>query len=201
MKYDLLTRWLHAGIALGACIQLLSSLFMDVPAPLKPGTEPGLDIFRVHRWSGICVVSLVILHWLWAAGGHVSGGWGHLFPWFSKIRFNALVSDIKSLPAWLKSGVPAQEESTVPLAGAVHGLGLLTISAMAVSGTTIFFGMASNGAMGPYVSFVREGHSFMGNILWTYFIGHAGISIWHQLNGHRLITQMFNLAATGPDIR
>jgi hypothetical protein len=33
----------------------------------------------------------------------------------------------------------------------------------------------------------------MGGILWVYFVGHAGISVLHQLRGDRLITDMFNL--------
>ena len=82
---------------------------------------------------------------------------------------------------------------TIPLAGAIHGLGLLTVSAMALSGVTIFFGMGPHGAMGPFVATLRKGHMLMGNILWVYFFGHAGISLLHQLRGDRLITNMFNL--------
>lgn len=201
MKYDLTTRWLHAGIALGVCIQLAASIFMHVPSPGKPLVEPGYHIFLIHRWSGICVVGLVILHWLWNLSGHVMGGWGHLFPWFSRTRFLALLSDIKGVPKWFLGKLPPQQEKTIPLAGAVHGLGLLTVSAMAVSGSTIFFAMGPHGAMSPFVAGVREGHMWMGNILWLYFFGHVGISVLHQLRGDRLITNMFNLARPLPGPR
>jgi cytochrome b561 len=193
MKYDRTTRWLHAGIGLGVSVQLCTSFFMDVPSPGQPFVEPGYHFFLVHRWSGICVVTVVILHWLWELGGHVMGGWGHLFPWFSGSRLRGLISDVKYVPKWLHGDLPAQKEETIPLAGAIHGLGLLAVSAMAVSGTTIFFGMGPQGSMSPLVALVREGHMAMGNILWVYFFGHVGISLLHQLRGDRLITNMFNL--------
>jgi len=202
MKYDLTTRWLHAGIALGASVQLCTSLFMDVPVPGQPFVEPGYHIFLIHRWSGICLVTLVVLHWLWGLSGHVKAGWGHLFPWFSRSRLRGLLSDIQDMPKWFQGNLPAQQEETIPLAGAIHGLGLLAVSVMAASGSTIFFGMGPHGSMGHLVSWVREGHMLMGNILWLYFFGHAGISVLHQLRGDRLITNMFNLmkkqSAPGP---
>jgi cytochrome b561 len=195
MKYDRMTRWLHAGIALGVMVQLFSSLFMDVPAPGRPLVETGYRFFAVHRWSGITVVTLVILHWLWGLSGHVAGGWGHLFPWFSRRRLRNLLSDIKDVPKWLQGAFPDQQEETIALAGAIHGLGLLAVSAMALSGTTIFLGMRPDGSMSRLVALVREGHMYMGNVLWVYFLGHVGIAVLHQWRGDRLITNMFNLLA------
>jgi hypothetical protein len=133
MKYDRTTRWLHAGIGLGVSVQLCTSFFMDVPSPGQPFVEPGYHFFLVHRWSGICVVTVVILHWLWGLGGHVMGGWGHLFPWFSGSRLRGLISDVKDVPNWLRGDFPPQQEETIPLADAIHGLGLLAVSVMAAS--------------------------------------------------------------------
>jgi cytochrome b561 len=193
MKYDRTTRWLHAGIALGVCVQLFTSLFMHVPSPQQALVEPGYHFFLVHRWSGICVVTLVVLHWLWGLSGHVMGGWGHLFPWFSGARFRHVISDLQGVPKWLQGNLPTQQDETIPLAGAIHGLGLLAVSAMAISGSTIFFEMGPHGSMSPFVTLVRQGHIVMGNIIWVYFFGHVGISLLHQLRGDRLITNMFNL--------
>jgi cytochrome b561 len=193
MKYDRIIRWLHAGIALGVSVQLCSSLFMDVPAPARPLAGTGYQVFLVHRWSGVTIATLVILHWFWGLSGHVTGGWGHLFPWFSGPRFRHLMSDIRDVPKWLQGAFPSQQAETIPLAGAIHGLGLLAVSAMALSGTIIFFLMGPHGTVSPLVAIVRQGHSYMGRVVWVYLLGHVGIALLHQLRGDRLITNMFNL--------
>jgi cytochrome b561 len=195
MKYDRGIRWLHAGIALGVIIQLSTSLLMKVPEPGKSITEPGLSLFMVHRWSGIGIFALVTLHWLWGLGGHITGGWGHLFPWFSKARFEALIADVKAVPEWLRGRFPDQRSQTTPLVGAVHGLGLLAVSAMVVTGTTIFFGMAPDGSMPTAVKVVARAHGIIANFIWVYFVGHVAMALFHQLRGEPLITDMFNLKA------
>jgi cytochrome b561 len=103
------------------------------------------------------------------------------------------MSDIKDVPKWLAGEFPGQKEETIPLVGAIHGLGLLAVSAMAVSGTILFFGIGPDGAMSGFVTVVRAGHGYMGNLIWVYFCGHVGMAVLHQWRGDRLITNMFNL--------
>lgn len=195
MKYDRITRWLHAGIALGVVVQLFCSLFMDVPAPGRSLPQAGYRLFLIHRWSGITVVSLVILHWLWNLSGHVAGGWGHLFPWFSGTRLRRLLSALKAMPDWLRGRLSGESRETIPLAGAVHGLGLVVATGMALTGSTIFFGMAPDGSMNGFIEVVREIHGFIANFIWAYFVGHVGMAVLHQLRGESLISNMFNLIA------
>jgi len=193
VKYDRGIRWLHAGIAVGVIIQLSTSQLMTVPEPGKSISGPGLSLFMVHRWSGISIFAMVILHWLWGLGGHITGGWGHLFPWFSKARFGALISDIRALPEWVRGRFPDQRAHSAPLVGAVHGLGLLAVSAMVVTGATLFFGMAPDGSMPSAVKTVTGVHGFFANFIWVYFVGHVAMALFHQLRGEPLITDMFNL--------
>lgn len=122
------------------------------------------------------------------------GGWGHLFPWFSGSRLRELLSNLKEVPGWFRGKLPAQQEETVPLAGAVHGLGILAVSAMAASGSVIFFAMGAQGSTGSLAEGAMTTHALMGKLIWVYFCGHVGISLLHQLHGDRLITSMFNLA-------
>jgi cytochrome b561 len=195
MKYDRGTRWLHAGIALGVAVQLSTSQLMEVPEPGAGLTGAGHSLFMVHRWSGISIFAMVILHWLWGLGGHITGGWGHLFPWFSKVRFQALISDVKAVPEWLHGQFPDQRTKTIPLAGAVHGLGLEAVSGMVVTGATLFFGMAPDGSIPAAVKAVEETHQFIASFMWVYFVGHVAMALFHQVKGEPLITDMFNLKA------
>ena len=193
MKYGRTIRWLHAGLALTVLIQLFCSLFMEVTIPGRTAPEPGHTFFLIHQWSGITVSCLVVLHWLWLLADHPTNGWGHLFPWVSSTRMHLLKSDLKALPKWIRNGFPDQRTETLPLAGAVHGLGLLTVSAMALTGGTIFFAMAPDGGMSSLVMGIADVHGFFGGIMWTYVIGHAGIALYHQLHDVPLVSDMFNL--------
>jgi len=195
LKYHRVTRWLHAGIALAVVIQLGSSQLMEVPQPgrLLKGAE--CTFFALHRWSGMCVLTLLFLHWLWGLAGHVPYGWGHLYPWFSGPRLRKVLSAIKALPQWIRGQIPAGGEETVPLAGAVHGLGLLVATAMALTGSTIFFGMAADGSMSGFLEVVKGIHGFIANFIWAYFVGHVGMAMLHQWRGEPLIVRMFNLLA------
>jgi cytochrome b561 len=193
MKYDRTIRWLHAGLALTVLIQLFCSLFMEVTRPARIPTEPGHALFQIHQWSGISVAGLLLIHWLWQLAGHVTNGWGHLFPWYSRNHMRQLVSDLKTLPNWIRNGFPDQRVETLPLAGAVHGLGLLSVSAMALTGATIFFAMAPDGGLSPFVMHIADVHGFVANFVWVYVFGHAGMALYHQLSGSPLISDMFNL--------
>lgn len=201
MKYDRITRWLHVGLALTVLVQLFSSLFMQVPSAGHTGTEPGAIFFHIHRSSGIGAAGLIMLHWLWQLTGHVANGWGHLFPWFSANRMRKLKSDLLALPKWMRNGFPDQRHETLPLAGAVHGLGLLAVTGMAATGTTIFFRMGLDGGMPPAVLRIADVHAFIAGFVWIYVIGHAGMAVFHQLTGTPLISDMFNLTRKRDAVR
>lgn len=190
MKYNQTTRWLHAGIALGVSMQLIISLIMDIPKPGRPFTGLGAAAFEVHETTGMVVASLLLLHWLLLFSGHIPLGLGHLFPWFSKQRVCAVINEARR--QWTQRRLDDTQQPS-ELAGAVHGLGLLITTLMAMTGSTIYFGMAENGAMPPFVDVVKEIHEFASNLLWAYLIGHAGIAILHQRLGHRTLSDMFRL--------
>jgi cytochrome b561 len=193
--YDRIVRWLHAGIALTVVIQLTTSGIMQVPQPGRALLEPQHFFFVMHEWSGMTLVALLVLHWLWVSGGHLAGGWGHLYPWFSRSRLRALFACLKALPAWLREAHSLPPKTMDPLAGAVHGLGLLTITAMALTGAAMVLGMGSGGSMGGFLRAVRWAHVFIASLVWAYLFGHVAMAVLHQVRGERLVTKMFNLFA------
>jgi cytochrome b561 len=195
VTYDRVVRRLHAGITLAAVIQLLTSQIMQVPQPGRAPLEPQHVFFVMHECSGMTLVTLLVLHWLWVSAGHVAGGWGHLYPWFSRSRLRALLASLQALPAWLRKGRSLEPEAMDPLAGAVHGLGLLTITAMALTGAAMVLGMGPGGSMGGFLRAVRWAHGFIANLMWAYVIGHVAMAMLHQMRGERLLTKMFNLFA------
>lgn len=191
MKYNQTTRWLHAGIALGVSTQLMVSLIMDEPKPGRPFTGLGAAAFEVHETTGLIIATLLLLHWLALFSGHIPIGFGHLFPWFSKQRICTIIGEINR--QWVQRRLDDTQQTSA-LAGAVHGLGLLVTTLMALTGIAIYLGMAENGAMPPLIKGIKEVHEVTSNLLWAYLVGHAGIAVLHQWLGHHTLTDMFKLA-------
>ena len=192
MRYDRKTRWLHAGIALGVTAQLGLSLFMEAPDDKDEVLVTGLplQLFEVHENIGMALLGLLVLHWLWSLSGHVEGGIGHLFPWFSKERMGKVLADVGEA---LKFKLPDPETSNA-LAGAVHGLGLLAAIAMAASGAVIFFNLKiETGHMSKLGKTFLELHGTIAPLMWVYLIGHVAVAVIHKRMGHSNVKEMFSL--------
>lgn len=191
MRYDRVTRWLHAGIALGVTAQLGLSLLMQAPDEKDEVMATGLplELFEAHENIGMALLALIILHWLWSLSGHVQGGFGHLFPWLSKERMSKVIAEAKEA---LKLNVSDPEVNN-SLAGAVHGLGLLAATAMAASGAVIFFNLSDSGHMTELGKDFHEIHEMISPLMWAYLIGHVAVAVIHKRMGHTNVKEMFSL--------
>lgn len=187
MKYGLYTRVLHWLLAAAISLQMLLSLVMRPPHPGRVHTAFENLTYDAHRYVGVAVLAIVVLHWLLFISGNAHKGWGHFFPWFSRERRTAVFDDIKGLLR-LRIENPEQQDS---LAGGIQGLGLLVGTLLAASGLVLFLGMASDGAMSATVHAIAEFHSFWGPVMWGYLGLHVGAVAIHLLSGHRSVLNIF----------
>jgi len=72
------------------------------------------------------------------------------------------------------------------LASATHGLGLLTVFAMAATGAVIAVAGVPGGI-------VLQIHKLLANLMWAYVVAHAGIALLHQVQGRQVLQRMFGL--------
>ena len=174
-----LTRTLHLSLLIAVIHQLVGSLIMEVP---RPGQSGGL-LFDLHEWGGLTSLGLVLLFWVWTWVRRREAPLPALLPWFSSIRRALVWADFKlHVRSLAKLRLP--EEGDGALAPAVHGLGLLTVTAMAVTGTASL--------IGPGLAEQLIGvHKVIANFMWAYLIAHASIAIIHQLGGRDVMRQMF----------
>ena len=193
MRYDRLTRWLHAGIALGVTAQLGLSLIMEAPDDKDEELVTGLplQLFMAHEYIGMALLALILLHWLWSLSGHVHGGFGHLFPWFSGERMKKVIAEARDAMS-LKLPDPNVSNE---LAGAIHGLGLIVATALAVTGAVIFFNLdVSTGHISELGDELHEVHEAFGPLMWGYLIIHViGVGL-HKRMGHNLVKDISPLA-------
>ncbi|MGR3572684.1 cytochrome b/b6 domain-containing protein [Brevirhabdus sp.] len=189
-----LTRLAHMGLALAVILQLLTSLVMVAPAPDANGNW----YFEVHEYSGLTAFAFMLLFWFAVLWRNKGTTWGRLLPWFSAARLKDVWQDTKLYFKCLKRFRLPEYEPSQPLPSAVHGLGLLLITAMAVSGTTYYFVNNGNPDAGGLVGVVMFVHLTLANLVWAYLIGHSSLAVLHHFTQDMSLTEMWSLKKDVP---
>jgi len=177
------TRVLHLLLLLTVLHQLIGSNFMERPFP---GDDPAWP-YALHEWVGLGGLSVISLFWLWTLiRDRSETSLTRLLPWFSAPARAAVVRDVaNALRDILSRRAPGEGEGA--LASAVHGLGLLVVSLMALTGAAWFLVFAG----GPYGRTAMGLHKFAANFMWAYLIGHASLAVLRQILGDGVFARMF----------
>lgn len=188
-KHSVGTRVFHGGLAATIVTQLATSQFMP-----GPDEATGAWIFNLHQYSGLVAAALAFGFWITLMLRRKGTSFAALFPWFSGHRLAALASDIKvHLSSLMKLHLPAHDPDAA-LPSAVHGLGLLLITVMAVSGLAYYIilwtGLHSSE---PDGMLVMQVHFLFANLVWVYLIAHAGLAFVHHVIGSVSLRTMWSL--------
>lgn len=184
-KHSRTTKLFHAGLALTIIAQLASSQFMDPD-------EGGDWIFQVHQYSGLIATVMVVGLWITTMARVRGTPLSMLVPWFSGARLSALWDDIKLHLSSLKRLQMPHYVAHAPFAAAVHGLGLLLMTAMAASGTLYYF-VTTGDPDGPgLVHLAMLVHTTLANLVWAYLIAHAGVAFIHHFTQHMSLSEMWS---------
>lgn len=181
VEWDGFTRVLHWGLTLFVTFQLFSGLWISTPGTLV--------YFHWHEYVGLAAAAVILLHWMWS---FTCRDLGVLFPWngagFARIG--------KETRGMLHGQVPAAGHQ-VGLSSFVHGLGLLAMTGMAVTGVLLFLvipvrlgGMATGTHSGAITSLSLI-HRYLSYLAWIYWGGHVGFALLHQLRGGRIFGAIF----------
>lgn len=187
-RHGLPTRLIHALLAVAVIVQLGSSLLMRFPH----GSEPANIFFSIHEYSGMASLAIAALFWVTVVLRRVGTDPGALLPWFSAGRRQALIEDVRTYVAALsRLRLPPHDDAT-PLPSAIHGLGLLLISFMAVSGTYWYLMSLAGLGRSIFVRPVMELHGAFGNLVWAYLLGHAGLGLLQHVTRNMPLTEMWS---------
>jgi cytochrome b561 len=175
-RWPLPTRFLHLGLAAAVTAQLFVSLVMEPPADQKAGEAMAAFAYEIHETVGLFALAVVLLHWLWSLAQTGEGNWRHLLPWGAQGR-REVMADLRGLAQQrLPEGGPRGG-----LPGLVHGLGLLAVTAMALSGGLLFLYLPEHGEPHGWVEIVEEFHETIAALVWTYWGAHIAMGVLHQL--------------------
>jgi cytochrome b561 len=190
LRHSLLTKALHALLALAIVLQLLGSLVMEEPHPPRRGIETP---FLLHEWIGVASLGIVVAFWLWTLLRRGEAGFAAFFPWFSAARRRAIVADLRASGAALRRLELPDSAANGAFAHAVHGLGLLLATYLAATGFVVFLQIDATGRMTGLGHLAAEMHGALANVMWAYLIGHAAMALLHQALGEGLLRKMWTL--------
>lgn len=175
--WDNKTILLHLGLALFVTFELFNSLIMGEPRPGRVLT--GLDgvMFEVHEWAGMAALVIVMAHWAWSLWGMGGCGIRHLFP-YRALDWARIGQELRGLLAFrLPPGGPEGR-----LSGLVHGLGLLAVTAMVLTGAVLLSGLPEDGGRpGFFTNVAEEIHEIFATFVWIYWGGHVALAVLHQV--------------------
>jgi hypothetical protein len=167
-------RWLHAGIAFGVTWQIWSSLWMTPQWEHADYGSLGGLLFNAHAWIGLMTALFILWQWLWIASDRRIRR--QFFPWSGP--WQPVLADLAALARGRLSGGGPRPG----LAALVHGLGLLTITWMALTGSAIYFFLPQGGALpGRALETLVPLHKLGNLVVWIYWCGHVAMTLLHAL--------------------
>lgn len=172
-------RRLHLTVALLVTAQIVIGLVMS---------RHTLFLVRTHFYLGLTIAAIVLLHWAWLLLRERSL-LHHLFPWTPR----RLVEAVRDATAASRGQLPQSGPSGSALAGLVHGLGLLALTAVAALGTTIFVLLQLGRAKTHLAETIEDLHSTFAWILIVYWCGHVLLAAVHEARGDHVIARMFRI--------
>lgn len=189
MKPDRSIQIFHILLLLSVVAQLLTEQFMQVPEPNKQFDEFAVFLFSIHQFIGFVVLMFAIAYLMTVSGN--SEHKNRLFPWLEADGRSALLAEIKhETPGWF-SGKLSHPDQAHSIAGTVHGLGLILVTLLGVTGSMVYMGISHNGSMSAATHAIKEAHEILGTILWLFIAGHLLMTAMHQVSGHKVLQKIF----------
>lgn len=182
-------KWLHFALAILVTFQLFSQLKMHAIWK-HVGVAPYQHVlYWAHMLLGTATLLVILLFWREICLSRELRL--HLFPYFGVHR-ERIWEDIHGtrrgiLPAGgMRGGLP----------GFIHGLGILVVTAMGLSGILMFYLILSAHGVKPaatYYALPKSIHSLVANLLWGYWGGHLFMALLHTVKDRKIL-RIFVLA-------
>lgn len=157
---------LHLSLAFFTTTSMLTSLLPTTPSFL-------LTFTYIHGASGCFLFLTVLAHWIWNFSYNHGEMLHHLFP-YRHVERALIKQDLRNI---LTFKVPPRGRLG-GLSGLVEGLGLLTVTAMVLTGPFLFINiLVHRGVLSPGFEIILDLHSFFAIFVWIYWFGHVGMAL------------------------
>lgn len=172
-------RRLHLSVAILVTVELVIGLVMS------PRRTP--QLFLAHQLIGLAIAALVLLHWLWLARSERQQ-FANLFP-YRGAGLRMVLLELAQIP---RGRMPASGPRP-GLAGLIHGLGLLALTAVAGFGTAIYVLIRVGAVRSNAGETLETLHTVFAWVLIVYWVGHVLLALVHEARGDHVIARILRL--------
>ena len=175
------TRIVHAALAITVLAELSTGLVV------AEGTRP--QWLFIHSVLGILTTLVIIIDWMWT--------WARrdlpiLFPW-NRTGLRVVAREAFDV---FQGKLPGSGD-TLGLSSFAHGVGLLAVSGMAITGLLMY--MEIPGGYGLYLhssayalfTALATTHLYLSYVVWAYLIGHVFFAALQQVLGHNVLRHLY----------
>lgn len=150
----------------------------------------GAFLMQAHRTAGLLVVVFVFLNFIWAVMHRGSPKNRQISVLFSQQHWREALTIAKRLPRMFM-GKSAMVESGNALALIVEMFGLLTMTAMAITGLIIWNIWAGLGSpVSAQAELLMQIHGMVAAVLFVYLAGHVSMALLHVRSGDSVFARI-----------
>jgi len=154
-----------------------------VDQPMHQKDALGQWLMAAHRGGGLWVAIIVLANLIWAVMPRGNPRKRQLAVLFSALHWSESIAIAKQLPLMLVGKMPLPEPGN-SLSLVFEMLGLLTMTAMAITGSIIWNMWAGPGnAVSELAEFWMETHAGIAVVLFVYLSGHITMALMHARAG------------------
>ncbi|HID36921.1 MAG TPA: cytochrome b/b6 domain-containing protein [Ghiorsea sp.] len=159
--------------------------------------EFGAFLMQAHRTAGLLVVVFVFLNLIWAILRRGKPKNRQISVLFSQHHWCEALSIAKRLPLMLIGKSPMVESGNA-LALIVEMLGLLVMTAMALTGLVIWNIWAGLGSpVSAQAELLMQVHGMIAAVLFVYLAGHVSMALLHVRSGDNVFARIVPLYSNG----
>ena len=157
----------------------------------------GASLMQAHRNAGLLVVVFVFLNLIWAVLHRGNPKNRQISVLFSQQHWCEALTIAKRLPLMLIGKSPMVESGNA-LALFVEMFGLLTMTAMAITGLVIWNLWAGLGSqVSPLAELFMQVHGAVAVVLFVYLAGHVSMALLHVRSGDNVFARIVPLYSSG----
>lgn len=189
IKHTYKTRLLHCVIAVLITVQLYTIYALDNRFFTKPIRS---FLFSVHTYSGIVVFCALFLFWIVIMTRQQGTSVKELFPWVSVSALKNVFHDCGYYITSLRHFKIPEHRTPAPLASAIHGIGIIIMSVMAISGVHRYLVYQLSITKTPLIKAITSLHGVFGDYAWIYLSIHASIALLNHIAKKQNLSAMWS---------